>query len=69
MLNINRSSAIFQPHQPPAAVNSCITNHEGMDEADNQQQLSMPHYDQPERIIVSHALHDDSRLRQALIQK
>ena len=51
MLNI-RSSAIFQPHQPPTSVNSYITNHEGKYDVDNQQQDNMPYYDQPELIIV-----------------
>ena len=51
---IIRSSSC-QPSQPSAAMNSDIATYDGMLEGDDQQQDTMPHYDQPEKIVVSHA--------------
>ena len=46
-------SSSCQPSQQPVTVNSYITNHEGVDEGDDQQQDTMPYYEQPQQIIVS----------------
>ena len=50
-------SASYQLSQSPAAVNSYVSDREGMHEGgDPQDQETMePHYDQPEKFIVSHA--------------
>ena len=50
-------SSSCQLSQSPAAVNSYVSDREGMHEGgDPQDQETMePHYDQPEKFIVSHA--------------
>ena len=55
LIILHRSSRCL-PSQVPVTVNSYTSNHEKMDERDDQQQdATEPYYDQPEKIIVSHA--------------
>ena len=47
-------SSRCRPSQAPVTVNSYTSNHETVDEKDDQQQNTMePYYDQPEKIMVS----------------